>query len=116
MSDEFKQKKLVKLAGKFVFFTGAIFVGVTLAILLSASILRPKHQPMYGPVPMGIERRLPPPPMPPHHFDVQRHHEQLDRRGHHPRAHRDFDVRPEVRHEVNADRAPIPPQKPELKK
>ena len=80
MSDEIKKKKFVKVAGKFLFFTGAVFLGVTLAILLSAAILKPKHPPMRGPVPMGIERRLPPPPMPDHHFGPQRPHKYMDGR------------------------------------
>lgn len=92
MSEEIKPKKFVKLAGKFVFFTGAVFVGTTLAILLSASILKPKHHPFPANGPVGIERRLPPPPMmdgagPHHKF------QHIEHRGNRPDVRRHDDRR-----------------------
>lgn len=69
MTEELKtcncKKKCVKVLKKFIFLSGAVFVGSTLAILLSAAILRPKCPPcprgMMGPHPR-MERQLPPPP------------------------------------------------------
>lgn len=54
---------------EFLFYAGAVFTGVFLAILLSALILKPKCPPpgapgMMPPAPVGIQQRqLPPPPM-----------------------------------------------------
>lgn len=68
MSDEFKtcdcKEKCIEKIKEFTFIAGAVFVGATLAILLSASILRPKcpcPRMMMGPHPR-MERPLPPPP------------------------------------------------------
>ena len=45
---------------EFAFKAGIVYVGVTLAILTSATILKPKHHHgMFRPYP-GIERQLPP--------------------------------------------------------
>lgn len=60
---ECKTCKCKEYAKKFLFISGAVFVGATLAILVSANILKPKCPPpmyMMGPR-MGIERQLPPP-------------------------------------------------------
>ena len=57
-----KEKVVAKLK-EFTFIAGAVFVGGTLAILVSASLLKPKcpMNPM-GPRP-GIHRQVPPPMM-----------------------------------------------------
>ena len=61
---ECKTCKCKEYAKKFLFIAGAVFVGATLAILVSANILKPKCPPppmgMMCPRP-GIERQLPPP-------------------------------------------------------
>lgn len=67
MTDEIKtcdcKEKFLKKLADFALTAGAVFVGATLAILLSASILRPKcPPPMMMPHP-GIHRQLPPPAM-----------------------------------------------------
>lgn len=58
-----KEKAIAKIK-EFSFIAGAVFVGTTLSILLCANILKPKC-PMgaIGPMPVGIHRQLPPPPM-----------------------------------------------------
>ena len=68
MSEEVKtcdcKEKCIKKLQEFVFIAGAVFVGTTLAILLSASLLRPKcpcPRAFMGPYPR-MERPLPPPP------------------------------------------------------
>lgn len=69
MTDEIKtcdcKERALKKLGEFCFIAGAVFIGVLLAILLSASILKPKCPPpgMMGPYYPRIERQLPPPPM-----------------------------------------------------
>ncbi len=70
MSDEERHscKKAVK---KFLFISGGVFVGATLAILVSAALLKPKCPPPpagFMPPAPPMERQLPPPPagfMPP---------------------------------------------------
>ena len=67
MTDEIKtcdcKEKFLKKLADFAFTAGAVFVGALLAILLSASILKPKcPPPMMMPYP-GIHRQLPPPVM-----------------------------------------------------
>lgn len=70
MTDEIKtcdcKEKVIAKLKEFAFITAAVFLGALLAILLSASILRPKYSPchrgMMGPYPR-MERHLPPPPM-----------------------------------------------------
>ncbi|MDE6138658.1 MAG: hypothetical protein K2F57_04230 [Candidatus Gastranaerophilales bacterium] len=71
MTDEIKKcdckEKFLKKLEKFALTAGAVFVGATLAILLSASILKPKcPPPMMMPYP-GIHRQVPPPAMFGHH-------------------------------------------------
>ncbi len=68
MTEEVKtcdcKEKCIKKLQEFAFIAGAVFVGVTLAILLSASLLRPKcpcPRGLMGPHPR-MERPLPPPP------------------------------------------------------
>lgn len=67
MTEEIKKcdckEKAIKKAQEFVFIAGAVFVGATLAILLSANILKPKchcpcpiHPPMFA-------QPMPPAPM-----------------------------------------------------
>ncbi len=70
MTEEIKtcdcKEKCVEKLKEFLFISGAVFVGGTLAILLSAAILKPKCPPgpMGGVMPLQprIERQLPPPP------------------------------------------------------
>ncbi|GEM_PF-6144912 len=64
MSDEERHscKKAVK---KFLFISGGVFVGATLAILVSAALLKPKCPPPpagFMPPAPPMERQLPPPP------------------------------------------------------
>jgi hypothetical protein len=66
MTDEIKtcdcKEKCVKKVKEFSFIAGAVFVGATLAILLSASILRPKQPPMPPQMmqpPIRMERTAP---------------------------------------------------------
>lgn len=63
-----KEKVIAKLK-EFAFITGAVFVGGTLSILVSANLLKPKC-PMspWGPRP-GIHRQVPPPMMMHRDFD-----------------------------------------------
>lgn len=69
MTEEIKtcdsKEKCLKKLKEFAFISGAVFVGATLAILLSAVILKPKCPPcprgFMGPQPR-MERPLPPPP------------------------------------------------------
>ena len=64
MTEEVKTCECKEKAKKFLFISGAVFVGATLAILVSAAILKPKCPPppmgMMPPRP-GFERQLPPP-------------------------------------------------------
>lgn len=67
MTDEIKtcdcKEKAINKLKEFSFIAGAVFVGTTLAILLSANILKPKcpcPKGMMGPYPR-MERPLPPP-------------------------------------------------------
>jgi len=64
MSDEEKKCACATELGKFFTLVAAIFLGVLLAILVSAALLKPKC-PCRGPMPMpmprpGIERQIPP--------------------------------------------------------
>ena len=70
-------KKVIEGTKEFVFKALIIYVGVTLAIITSANILKPKHHfcPGFRPMP-GIERPIPGPMM--HHF---RHHPFKAQRG-----------------------------------
>lgn len=71
MTDEIKtcdcKEKAIAKIKEFLFIAGAVFVGGTLSILLSANLLKPKYPmgPM-GPRP-GIHRQMP--PMMHGHFD-----------------------------------------------
>lgn len=101
MTDELKptcncKEKCLEKLKEFAFLTGAIFIGTTLAILLSAQILKPKcPYKMLKPYP-GIERRLPPPPMMHGDFDKGYrgyhkkfyHHARKHHRGEHFKGHR----------------------------
>ena len=62
MTEEVKTCNCKENAKKFLFISGSVFVGATLAILASASILKPKCPPppmgMMPPRP-GIERQMP---------------------------------------------------------
>ncbi len=92
---ECKNCETCKLIKKFLFLSGAIFVGTTLAILLSAAILKPNcpcHKgPMkgHGPIP-GIERQM---PMPNHggfyRREIQFHKGPQNFQGH-KKMNRDF--------------------------
>ena len=69
MSEEVKcdcKEKAIKKVKEFLVISGGVFVGATLAILVSASLLKPKCPPppmgMMPPRP-GFERQLPPPMM-----------------------------------------------------
>ncbi len=81
MTEEIKtcdcKEKFLKKLSEFCFIAGAVFVGALLAILLSASILKPKCPPypggMFGPQPR-MERPLPPPPMMHHRYGMMNHH------------------------------------------
>ena len=87
-----KEKAIAKVK-EFCFIAGAVFVGVTLSIILCANILKPKC-----PCPMGmrgqiprIERHLPPPPMMRHHGDFGHGFRRKHRPYHQSkRIHRDF--------------------------
>jgi len=90
---------------EFLFYAGAVFTGVFLAILLSAALLKPKCPPapgMYPPPPAGIQQQLPPAgiqqqlPPPPMMRDMKGG--RLDgnppvefRGGHHPNGPERFD-------------------------
>lgn len=67
-----KEKAIAKLK-EFLFIAGAVFVGGTLAILLSVNLLKPKcpPPPMRQMPPMEWQRQLPPPP-PGMHGDFDR--------------------------------------------
>ena len=66
-----KEKAIAKIK-EFLFIAGAVFVGGTLSILVSANLLKPKCPmgPMgpMGPIP-GIHRQVPPPMMMHRDFD-----------------------------------------------
>ncbi|MBE7713515.1 MAG: hypothetical protein E7Z87_07215 [Cyanobacteria bacterium SIG26] len=82
-----KQKFIAKLK-EFAFIAGAVFVGATLAILLSANILKPKY-PCKAPMmpPPKMERHIPPHRM--HHgFNGPREFRRHHRISHHARMHR----------------------------
>jgi len=72
MSEEVKcqcKEKAVKKLKEFLFISGGVFVGATLAILVSASILKPKCPPPpmgFIPPRPGFERQMP--PMMYHHY------------------------------------------------
>ncbi len=67
MTEEKKECKCktCELLGKFLFLTGAVFLGTLLALLLAHAINKPKfppcHRGMFMGPRAGIERRLPPP-------------------------------------------------------
>lgn len=68
MTEEIKKsdckEKAIKKLKEFIFIAGAVFVGGTLAILLSANILKPKcHCPAPCPIHQGIMQPMPPAPM-----------------------------------------------------
>lgn len=71
MTEEIKEEKksccsccaCCEKVKEFIFKALIVYVGVTLAILTSASILKPKHGCPLKKCRMGIERQLPPPPM-----------------------------------------------------
>lgn len=66
MTDEEKKVCNCGELGRFFTLTAAIFLGVLLAILVSAALLRPQCPCSKGIPPMGrigIERHMPPPPM-----------------------------------------------------
>lgn len=68
MTEEIKKcdckEKSIKKLKEFTFIAGAVFVGGTLAILLSANILKPKcHCPAPCPIHQGIMQPMPPAPM-----------------------------------------------------
>lgn len=115
MTDEEKKVEETKVCkcgelGRFFTLVAAIFLGVLLAILVSAALLRPKcpcqkfmHMPMGGP---GIERQMPPfgpqgvaRPMPPMggHWQVKHHGFGKKFDGH----------RHDFRQNVNPDKAPV---------
>ena len=94
-----KQKFMAKLK-EFAMISGAVFVGATLAILLSANILKPKC-PCKGPMmpPPRMERHMPPHMM--HHgFDgpreFRRHH-RFSPEARKMRKHGDFQARRDFR-------------------
>lgn len=60
MTDAEKKDLSEKLLVKFLVKTSAVFIGTTLAILVSASILRPKCPCPMRKMPPGIERPVPP--------------------------------------------------------
>lgn len=63
-----KEKAIAKIK-EFLFIAGAVFVGCTLSIVVSANILKPKcPMGLMGPRP-GIHRQLPPPMMMHRDFD-----------------------------------------------
>lgn len=102
MTEEVKtcdcKEKCIEKLKEFAFIAGAVFVGATLAILLSANLLRPKCPcpGAMGPYP-GIERQMPPAMM---------HHGQWgggEFRGRHDASHKA--VRQDKRHLQN-DRRP----------
>lgn len=55
-------EKIAEGVKEFAFKAGIVYVGVTLAILTSATLLKPKHHHM-PPCRPAIQRQLPPPPM-----------------------------------------------------
>ncbi len=68
MTEETKKcdckEKAIKKLKEFTFIAGAVFVGGTLAILLSANILKPKcNCPAPCPIHQGIMQPMPPAPM-----------------------------------------------------
>ena len=77
MTEEVKcdcKEKATKKVREFLFISGGVFVGATLAILVSASILKPKCPPPPAccfPHRPGFERQLPPPPMMNNHFNPE---------------------------------------------
>jgi hypothetical protein len=74
MTDEIKtcdcKEKCLKKVKEFTFIAGAVFVGATLAILLSASLLKPQQPPQMMQPPIRMERPAP-----------QFHHARPDQRG-----------------------------------
>lgn len=54
------KEKLLKGLGEFLFKAAVVYVGVTLAILTSATVLKPKHHPHMHRAHIGIERQMPP--------------------------------------------------------
>jgi len=75
MTEEIKtcdcKEKALKVVKEVSIIAGGVFVGATLAILLSAQILKPKcpcPRGMMMPPPPAMERQLPPPPMMDNHF------------------------------------------------
>ena len=67
-------EKITEGIKEFAFKAGIVYVGVTLAILTSVSLLKPKHHtPMHRPIPR-MERQLPPPPMAYNDFGARRAH------------------------------------------
>lgn len=99
MSEEIKtcdcKRKCIEKLKEFTFIAGAVFVGGTLAILLSANLLKPKCPcppgGMMRPYP-AMERPLPPPPPVYRHGDFGhrdlRGHDDYGYRGHHKDVHR----------------------------
>lgn len=106
MTEEIKKcdckEKAIKKLKEFTFIAGAVFVGSTLAILLSANILKPK---CHCPCPIhqsGFMQPMPPAPMINHGYRSEfggagqgfRAHDYKRFRHHHNRMNRDF--RPEA--------------------
>ncbi len=64
MPEELKcncKEKALKKFREFLFISGSVFVGATLAILLSASLLRPKcPPPPMGMMPPAMQQQFPP--------------------------------------------------------
>lgn len=85
MTEETKcdcKEKVIERLKKFTFIAGAVFVGATLAILLSASILRPKC-----PCPRGM---MMPPPRMERHIQPGYHHGADAKRFEHGKRHKAF--------------------------
>ena len=92
MTDEIKtcncKEKCLKTLGKFALNAGAVFVGATLAILLSASILKPNCPPPMMPYP-AFHRQLPPPAMHGPHGDCP-YRRHLNKHNGNKQLHRQF--------------------------
>ena len=88
-------KKVISGLKEFCFKTLIVYIGVTLAIITSANILKPKHHYPYPRPYPRFERQLPPPMM----------HKDFNKRMHFKRGHMDFKVNKEL---IKNDKANFP--------
>lgn len=106
------REKLLNGLKEFAFKTLIVYVGVTLAILTGANVLKPKHHcPFAGQRPV-FERQIPPSPMMQGNFRVKMHHNRAFKhspqmKGNSGRPDRGFEKRP--LNSIDKTTTPTPP-------